>query len=235
MTLTIVPPPNDAPIAVADLYSANVDTVLTVSSANGVLSNDSDGDNDPLTAELITDVIHGTLTLNSNGSFSYTPIAGFTGTDTFQYVASDTKAESEITTVTILVNSPNNQVPLAVADAYLTNHENVLVVGAASGLLANDSDNDIGDTLTTILDTDVNLGTLSLNTDGSFTYIPIVGFGGDVSFSYFVSDGQADSAIVDVVLTVEGPVTDEDLLTHFRFDDNQDPNTAIDSLSLIHI
>ena len=79
------------------------DGALTVV-ATGVLGNDTDGDNDPLTAELITDVSHGTLTLNANGSFTYEPAANFYGTDAFTYRAFDGIDYSELATVTITVN-----------------------------------------------------------------------------------------------------------------------------------
>ena len=88
-TVTItVTATNDAPAAVADAHTTAEDTVLTVP-APGVLGNDSDPDGDPLTAVLVTGPSHGTLTLNANGSFSYTPAADFTGSDSFTYRASD--------------------------------------------------------------------------------------------------------------------------------------------------
>ena len=62
--------------------------MLTVP-APGVLGNDSDPDGDPLTAVLVTGPSHGSLTLNANGSFSYTPAADFAGSDSFTYRASD--------------------------------------------------------------------------------------------------------------------------------------------------
>ena len=57
--------------------------------AAGVLGNDADPDGDPLTAVLVSGPSHGTLTLNANGSFTYTPNANFNGTDSFTYRASD--------------------------------------------------------------------------------------------------------------------------------------------------
>ena len=62
--------------------------MLTVA-APGVLGNDADPDGNPLTATLVTGAGHGSLTLNANGSFTYTPAANFNGTDTFTYRASD--------------------------------------------------------------------------------------------------------------------------------------------------
>ena len=57
--------------------------------AQGVLSNDSDPDGDLITAQEFSAPGHGTLTPNADGSFSYTPNAGYTGTDSFTYKAKD--------------------------------------------------------------------------------------------------------------------------------------------------
>src|SRR4029450_4493428 len=85
ITVTAV---NDAPVAAGDAFSTAEDTVLTVP-APGVLGNDADPDGDPLTAVLVSGPGHGSLTLNANGSFSYTPAADFAGSDSFSYRASD--------------------------------------------------------------------------------------------------------------------------------------------------
>ena len=61
--------------------------------AAGVLANDTDADRDPLTAVVATRPAHGTLTLNANGSFTYTPAAGYVGTDSFTYMANDGAAQ----------------------------------------------------------------------------------------------------------------------------------------------
>ena len=69
---------NQAPVAVADAYSTAQDTAKVVA-APGVLGNDSDANSDPLTAVLVANVGHGTLALNANGGFTYTPTAGYSG------------------------------------------------------------------------------------------------------------------------------------------------------------
>ncbi len=79
---------NDAPVTVAENYSTNAGAVLSVA-ASGVLANDSDIEFDPLTAVLTTGPANGTLTLNADGSLTYTPDAGFFGVDSFFYQASD--------------------------------------------------------------------------------------------------------------------------------------------------
>ncbi len=75
---------NRPPAAAADAYTTAEDTALTVA-APGVLGNETDPDGDPLTAVLVSGPSHGTLTLNADGSFGYTPAADFAGTDMFSY------------------------------------------------------------------------------------------------------------------------------------------------------
>ena len=95
------------PVAANDAYSVNEDTPLSVG-APGVLGNDSDPDGNPITAVKLTDPAHGTVVLNSNGAFSYTPAADYNGSDTFTYQASDGTLASAAATVTITVNPVND-------------------------------------------------------------------------------------------------------------------------------
>ena len=94
-----------APVATDDSYAVAVDGQLSTSepSLPGVLANDTDPEGDPLTAVLRADVSNGSLTLNGDGSFTYTPDAGFAGEDSFTYVANDGQADSNEATVTIQV------------------------------------------------------------------------------------------------------------------------------------
>ncbi|MEO5914515.1 MAG: Ig-like domain-containing protein [Luteolibacter sp.] len=100
---------NSAPVATADNYSTPQNTALVVAAAAGVLSNDLDAQGDPLTAALVTNVNSGTLALNANGSFTYTPNNGFAGTDAFTYKANDGTANSNVATVNLSVNAPSSQ------------------------------------------------------------------------------------------------------------------------------
>ena len=90
---------NDLPLAAADNYSIDQDTTLNVA-APGVLVNDSDLEG-PMQAVLNAGVAHGTLALNSDGSFSYQPNAGYAGTDSFTYHVYDGTDSSNVVTVTI--------------------------------------------------------------------------------------------------------------------------------------
>ena len=88
-------------IYVADLNNHRIQKFTAVA---GVLSNDFDTDGDPLTAVLDTNVSHGSLTLNADGSFAYTPTPGFNGTDSFTYHANDGAGDSNVATVTVEVS-----------------------------------------------------------------------------------------------------------------------------------
>jgi uncharacterized repeat protein (TIGR01451 family) len=94
---------NDAPQAKDDSYSTSENTPLNVA-APGVLANDTDIDNSTLKALVVSNPSNGTLALNQNGSFLYTPNAGFSGTDSFTYKANDGELDSNVATVTISVN-----------------------------------------------------------------------------------------------------------------------------------
>jgi VCBS repeat-containing protein len=189
---------NDFPTAVADSYSVNEDTVLTVA-APGVLANDSDVDGDSLTATLVTSTTNGTLAFNSNGSFTYTPNANFFGTDTFKYAARDGTSFSFIRTVTITVQGVNDA-PVAGDNSYTTSEDSQLTV-AAPGVLANDSDIE-NSSLTALLVSGPSHGTLSLSSNGSFVYTPDADYNGADSFTYNARDGSADSNVATVSLTI---------------------------------
>ncbi len=193
---------NAAPTATADLYGTAFETPLTVA-APGVLGNDADPTEDPITATLVGDVDDGTLALAADGSFTYTPDAGFSGDDTFTYTASDGELASVVATVTITVGADPNSAPVGVADDYDTAYGTALTE-AAPGVLGNDTDPDDGDVLTAALVEDVDDGTLAISPDGSFTYTPDDGFSGDDTFAYAASDGRRSSGTTTVTITV-GP------------------------------
>jgi len=99
ITVTAV---NASPVAVEDAYTLNQDQILTIV-APGVLENDTDPENDPLTAVLVATTQHGTLILSADGSFMYVPDAGYYGEDTFTYKAFDGEYYSEEVTVTLTI------------------------------------------------------------------------------------------------------------------------------------
>jgi hypothetical protein len=200
-----VTPTNDPPTATTDYYDAAADVVLVVDAAQGVLANDSDPDNTGLTAILIGTTSHGILVLRANGSFSYNPDDGYSGLDTFTYMASDGILLTPITTVIIAVNISGNMPPVAVADTYGVTTGTNLTVDAADGVLANDSDAD-GDALTAqLVGVPTPNGTLNFNADGSFSYTPDAGYTGADRFVYEAFDGEATSTPVLVTINVNAP------------------------------
>ena len=97
---------NHAPSAAADNYTLGYGQPLTVAASSGVLSNDGDYDGDTLRAVLQSGPSNGTLTLNEDGSFTYTPTAGFIGADSFTYRSADGSESSAATQVSITVQAP---------------------------------------------------------------------------------------------------------------------------------
>ena len=99
----------------------------------------------------------------------------------------------------------NGESPVAVADAYTTDEDVELVVAAAEGVLANDTDDG---PITAVLETDVANGTLLLASDGSFTYMPDAGFFGEDVFTYKAFDGGLYSAAATVTITVNEVISE---------------------------
>jgi PKD repeat protein len=112
-----------------------------------------------------------------------------------------------------MVNAVNDA-PTATGETYEATEEIQLAVDAVSGVLANDSDVDVGDTLTAVLNSTTSNGTLDLNPDGSFTYDPNLNFQGTDTFTYHAFDGDLPSATVTVTINVantnDAPVAQPD-------------------------
>jgi len=198
---------NDPPVAVDDNETTPEDTPIT----SDVLTNDSDIDTgDILTVNTIpvTNVTNGTLALNSNGTYTYTPNPNFFGTDTFVYEVCDNGIPvlCSTATVTITVTSVNDA-PIAVNDSETTN-ENAPV---SSDVSLNDSDADVADilTVTTTPVTNVSNGTLVLNSDGTYTYTPNAGYNGLDTFEYEICDNGSPVLCDIAMVTISiGAVND---------------------------
>jgi VCBS repeat-containing protein len=205
---------NRAPVALADNYTLGKNTSLTIPSP-GVLSNDSDADGDAITAVKISDPAHGTVALNANGGFIYTPATNYFGADSFTYQATDGTSNSATATVSLSITNIN-RAPVANNDSYGLNKSTVLTV-TSPGVLSNDTDAD-GDTITAIKATDPTHGTVSLNANGGFTYTPVSNYFGADSFTYRASDGLSTSAVATVSLTItnvnHAPVANNDSFTN---------------------
>ncbi len=197
---------NDAPVAVNDTFTVLEDTQLTVNVAASILLNDTDAEETDVMASLtvtrISGPANGTLNLNSNGTFIYTPTPNFNGVDTFVYRTSDGATNSNAATVTIQVTTINDP-PNAGPDAYSTTHATQLIVNAANGVLRNDTDSDQTTPLTAQLVAQPTNGTVVLSSNGSFVYTPNGNFSGTDRFTYrAIDDGGLPSAATPVTITV---------------------------------
>jgi VCBS repeat-containing protein len=201
---------NDAPVAVDDTNATDENSPVS----GNVLANDTDVDGETLTVVNAATFIgaYGTLVLASDGSYTYTPGAGAallnngqTADDVFTYIASDGTV-SDTATLTITVSGLSG-VPDAVDDTATTS-ENSSVSG---NVLANDTDPESDPLTVTDAGTYTGTyGTLTLNADGSYTYVPNAAANGlaagesvqDV-FTYTASDGGA-SDTATLTVTVNG-------------------------------
>ncbi len=200
VTITVQAPA----VANDDSYTALKNTILNIS-APGVLANDS-GFPTP-NATPITDgatAQGGTVTLTADGSFDYTPPTDFTGDDSFTYTATNA-AGSDTATVTVTVQAPAG----ANNDSYTTAKNTTLTI-VAPGLLANDTGFPAPSATPITNGSTAQGGTVTLNTDGSFTYTPKTDFTGDDSLTYTASN-VLDSDTATVTITVQAPpVASED-------------------------
>jgi VCBS repeat-containing protein len=219
-TVTVtVAPVNDAPVAADESYSLAEDSSLTVP-ATGVLSNDSDVENDALTAILVNGPSHGALSLNPDGSFSYTPAANFNGMDRFGYSANDGSLDSDVVTVSITVYAINDA-PVAADDTATTPEDSVVSIG----VLPNDTDVD-NDSLRVISVTQGAHGSVAIKGDGTLNYTPSMNFNGADTFRYTVSDGNGEIDTASVTVTVT-PVNDPPVASDTQALTDEDTPVAI--------
>jgi VCBS repeat-containing protein len=210
VSLTVTPV-NDAPLALDDSASTDEDAAVDVA----VLGNDSDIDGGALTVTGASDGAHGTTTYDAD-SVIYTPAPDFFGTDSFTYSVSDGNGGTDSATVTVTVSNVNDA-PVANDDSASTDEDTPLVVSAASGVLANDTDVD-GDGLTTaVVAGPTHAASFALDADGSYSYTPEADWFGTDSFTYRAADGSTTSGVATVSLTVapvnDAPVADDETLT----------------------
>ena len=190
------------PVGLPDTYAVEEGQTLTVA-APGLMANDIDPNGDVIIVSNFSGPTNGTMaSIVTNGSFSYVPNPGFTGTDQFSYTLLDAQNNySDPVTVTIHVLEDFDRKPIGTSDFYGTGQETPLVIDAP-GLMANDLDPD-GDAIIVSNFMGPSNGTLtSIVTSGSFTYVPNDGFTGTDQFSYTLLD--ADGNYSDpVIVTIE--------------------------------
>ncbi len=154
----------------------------------------TDADNDQISFNLINSTPNGTLTLNKNGTFSYTPYEGFIGNISFTYRASDWNKTGNIATVNINVHPPNHLPVASYTTFRMPENENM-----TGTIMATDSD---GDNIFYKLVSHPLNGTLTLNSDGTFTYIPRKGFVGRDLFTFKAKDWQGESNLGTITINI---------------------------------
>ena len=154
----------------------------------------ADADGDALTAVLQGAPSHGSVTVNADGSYSYTPAANYVGADSFVVQVDDGHGGTTTATVNVTVTAVNDN-PTASAPA-VTTAEDTAVSGQVT--LA-DVD---GDSLTATLQTAPAHGSVTVDPQGGFRYQPSPDYSGPDSFAVLVEDGQGGSVVQTVSVTV---------------------------------
>ncbi|RYE69742.1 MAG: tandem-95 repeat protein, partial [Rhizobiaceae bacterium] len=181
---------NRTPIASAPSITTNEDV-----SINGTITA-SDADGDLLTYIVTTAPVNGTLVLNTNGTYTYTPNANFNGTDSFTIKVSDGKGGTVTLTIPVTVTSVNDA-PVVTPQSITTNEDS----SVNGTIIATDVD---GDPLTYAVTTAPVNGTVVINPDGTYTYVPKPNFSGTDSFIVTISDGKGGLVTVTITVTVTG-------------------------------
>ncbi|RNC87163.1 MAG: tandem-95 repeat protein [Winogradskyella sp.] len=205
VTIEVLPEPtsgNEPPVANDDTNMTEVDTPVS----GTVIANDFDPDGDPITVTANTDPANGTVVVNPDGTYTYTPNPGFIGEDTFTYTICDDNTPTpacDTATVTIQVMPDNGNITVANDDAY-----NTATDTAISGNVTDNDNDPEGDDFTVTSNTNPANGTLTINPDGTFTYTPNPGFTGNDQFTYTITDDNGATDTATVYITVSDPGND---------------------------
>jgi len=195
--------PNTPPVAYDQTLGTDEDTPVAITLTG------SDPDGDPLTYNVVTNPANGSLS-GTVPNLTYTPNPNFNGSDSFTFRADDGKANSNVATVSIIVN-PMNDPPVANDQAITTS------VGNSVDITVTASDVD-GDLLTfSVVDGPING---ALTGDGvNLTYTPNPGYIGSDSFTFKANDGKEDSNIATVTITVNPGAPPEEVVLYESFED----------------
>ena len=210
VSITITPVSDTTPAANADAISvAEGGTATSLDGgATNVKTNDTGLSDTPVNVSLVTDVSHGSLTLNADGTFSYVHDGSENFSDSFSYRLTDNDGQTSTATVSITISPVSDTTPVANADAIAVAEGGTAtsLVGGATSVMANDGG--LSDTPVNVsLVTDVAHGTLTLNADGTFSYTHDGSENFSDSFSYRLTDndGQVSDATVSISIS---PVSD---------------------------
>ncbi len=202
VAVTVNPVADDAPIANPTTLVVSEDTPAT-----GAL-NAYDPDGGPLTYALTTPSANGTVTLNPDGTYTYTPNANFFGSDSFAITITDSSGTTLVVPISFTV-APVDDAPVG-SDLSITPPED----GGFVGTLPAASDPE-GQPVTFALGRPPSSGTATVNPDGTFSYVPAANFFGTDSFTYVISDGTSISVhtvTIEVTAVNDAPVAGGDVV-----------------------
>ena len=190
-TVTIVGA-NDGPVAVNDKISAVAGAATTFA----VIGNDTDIDGDTLSIASVTQGTYGAVTVNADGTLSYTAAANAAAADSFTYTVKDAGGLTSTATVSVAVD----RLPVAVTDTYTVNGGGTTKLAVTT----NDTDPD-NDALKIVSVGTAAHGSLTINADNTVSYAGAVGYSGTDTFQYTISDGRGGLATGTVNLNVTPP------------------------------
>lgn len=186
-TVTVTAPLVDA-AAADDTASTPYATAVTIP----VLANDR---GDGIAVSAVGASPDGTATANADGTVTFVPNAGFAGEASFVYTITDERGNHSEATVVVTVAEP--AAPAAADDTASTPYATAVMIP----VLANDSGADLS---VSAVDESAD-GAVTLNADGTVTFVPNAGFAGEASFGYTVEDAVGQRATATVTVTVEAP------------------------------
>ncbi|RPD96715.1 tandem-95 repeat protein [Aureibaculum marinum] len=174
------------PVAVNDNFEATEDTPLILSN---LLTNDTDLGTARITSFDSSSTNNGTIVDNRNNTYTYTPPKGYVGSDTFTYTICDRETPENCSTATVTITVIDEGSPTAIDDNYSSTKNTTRTF---SDFLDND---DLLDNATlSSIDTHGTLGTVTLNENGSITYVPANDYIGEDSFTYTICDDDSPTA-----------------------------------------
>ncbi|WP_416435533.1 tandem-95 repeat protein [Priestia megaterium] len=203
-----VTPVNDVPVVPNYEFVINEDTTLN----SQVVATDIDGN--PLTYALLTGPVNGTVVVNPDGTYTYTPNENYNGVDSFSVVVSDGQGGTAVSTITITI-LPVNDPPVGPVVVTLVTDEDTPV---SSQITAFDPD---GEVLTYTLQDPPTNGVAVVNADGTFTYTPNGSYNGPDTFTVLISDPSGAFIVTSVFVTVT-PVNDVPMVPNYEFVINED-------------
>jgi hypothetical protein len=218
-----VTPVNDAP-SIIDGALGSVTVEEDGSTPIDVISNVFDPEGDAITITNVTQPSHGNVSLNPNGTITYTPDPDFNGEDSFEFTVDDGNGGSTTGTVVVTI-VPVNDVPQS-SNSSVSGDED-----STWSFQLNSTDAD-GDSMTFTLASIPMQGTAAIvdSAAGIVEFTPDLNYNGPDALTFHATDGTADSAIATVSITVN-PVNDDPVANDDNFVGVEDASLDLDVLA----